>query len=130
LVDPAAATADKFELMGDHDSHPLFSAYHMEKLGWYRPDNAAHDQDVLDLTWDRNAATRDVEIVAHGDVRNTVAGRYHAVKVKVADGLFYFLEVRQRPGTHVFDDSIPVGSAPQQGGVVVTKVMTDTVNNN
>lgn len=130
LVDPNAATAARFELMGDHDDHPLFSAYHMEKLGWYRPDNAAHDGDILDLTWNRNPFSQDIEITAHGGTRNTVAGRYHAVKIKVADGLFYYLEVRQRPGTVVFDDSIPFGTAPDQGGLVVTQVVTDTVNNN
>jgi hypothetical protein len=130
LVDSTAATADRFDLMGDHDKHPLFSAYYMEQLGWYRPDNPAHDQDVLDLTWDRNASSQDVDLVAHGGTRNTVAGRYHALKIKVADGLFYYLEVRQRPGTVVFDDDIPVDGAPHQGGVVVTKVVTDTVNNN
>jgi hypothetical protein len=130
LVDPNAATAEFFELMGDHDSHPLFSAYHMEKLGWYRPDNPAHDQDIRNLTWDRNAFSQDFEIVAHGGMRNTVAGRYHAIKIKVAAGLFYYLEVRQRPGTVVFDDEIPIGTAPEQGGLVVTKIVTDTVNNN
>jgi hypothetical protein len=130
LVDPNAATADSFDLMGDHDRHPLFSAYYMEQLGWYRPDNPAHDQDVRDLTWNRNAFSQDFEIVAHGGVRNTVAGRYHAIKIKVASGLFYYLEVRQRPGTVVFDGNIPVGTAPHQGGLVVTKVVTDTVNNN
>lgn len=130
LVDPNAATARYFDMMGDHDEHPLFSAYNMEKLGWYRPDNPAHDGDVLNITWDRNEFSQEFEIVAHGGVRNNVAGRYHAVKIIVAAGLFYYLEVRQRPGTHIFDDSIPVDTAPQQGGLVVTKVMTDTVNNN
>ena len=31
LVDSAAASAKSFDLMGDHDRHPLFSAYHMDK---------------------------------------------------------------------------------------------------
>ncbi len=129
LVDPQAATAHQFDMMGDHDNHPLFSAYYMERLGWYRADNAAHDQDVLDLTWNRNHAVKEVEIVAHGGTRNTVANRWHAVKIKVASGLFYYVEVRQRPGTVVFDDSIPV-PAQKDGGVIITKVVTDTVHNN
>jgi hypothetical protein len=36
LVDPDAATATDFELMGNHDSHPLFTGYHLEKLGYYK----------------------------------------------------------------------------------------------
>ena len=130
LVDPGAATADAFDLMGDHDAGPLLSAFHMEQLSWYRPDNPAHDQDILDLTWDRNSFRQEYEIVAHGGTRNSVANRYHSIKIKVAAGLFYYIEVRQRPGTTVFDPNIPVAGSAQQGGVVVTKVITDIVNNN
>jgi len=126
LVDPAAASAQSFELMGDHDRHPLFSAYHMDKLGYFS------GSDIIDLQWDRNAFSRDIDIVAHGLTKNTVVGRCHLVRIRVADGLYYYIEVRQRPGTttQVFDDNIPIGTAPNQGGVVVTKVLMDTMNNN
>jgi hypothetical protein len=126
LVDPAAATAAAFEMMGSHDSHPLFSAYHMDKLGYYSGAN------IVDLNWDRNAFSRDIDVVAHGLNKNTVVGRSHLVRIKVANGLYYYIEVRQRPGStvQVFDDNIPIGSAPNQGGVVVTKVLMDTMNNN
>ncbi len=126
LVDPADATAQKFEMMGDHDSHPLFSGYHMDKLGYFSGSN------IVDLQWDRNAFSQDIDVVAHGLTKNTVVGRCHLVRIKVADGLYYYIEVRQRPGTttQVFDDNIPIGTAPNQGGAVVTKVLMDTMNNN
>ena len=124
--DPAAATGESFDMMGDHDRHPLFSAYHMDKLGYYSGSN------IIDLQWDRNAFSQDIDVVAHGLTKNTVVGRYHLIRIKVANGLYYYVEVRQRPGTttQVFDDNIPIGTAPNQGGAVVTKVLMDTMNNN
>jgi IPT/TIG domain len=126
LVDPSVATAQDFEIMGNHDTHPCFSAYHMEKLGYYGSSN------VLDLQWDRNAFSHEYDVVAHGPSENSAGGRYHLLKIKVADGLYYYVEVRQRPGTtsQVFDPSIPLDGASNDGGVVVYKVLTDTVNNN
>jgi M6 family metalloprotease-like protein len=126
LVDPNAATAHSFDIMGDHDRHPLFSAYHMDKLGYYSGSN------IVDLQWDRNAFSQDIDVVAHGLTKNTVVGRCHLIRIKVANGLYYYVEVRQKPGStsQVFDDNIPIGSAPNQGGVVVTKVLMDTMNNN
>jgi hypothetical protein len=126
LVDPSAATAHKFEMMGDHDNHPLFSAYNLEKLGWYNGSN------ILNLQWDRNAFSQEYEIVEHGLTENTTGGRYHIIKIRVTNGLFYYVEVRQRPGgtSQVFDENIPLNGATQQGGVIVTKVLTDTVNIN
>lgn len=132
LVDGNAATAEKFEMMGDHDSHPLFSGYHLDTLGWYRPDNPTHTGDILNLTWDRNAFSQDIEVVAHGSARNGVQGRFHLVKIQVAAGLVYYVEVRQKPGgtTQVFDENIPGASGPTEGGVIVTKVITDTNQDN
>jgi hypothetical protein len=126
LVDPSEATAQNFDIMGNLDSHPLFSAYHIETLGYYNSTN------ILNLQWDRNPFSQEYEVVAHGLAQNTAGGRYHLLKIKVAEGLFYYVEVRQRPGstTQVFDSNIPLDGATQQGGVVVTKVFTDTVNLN
>ncbi|MCC5667770.1 IPT/TIG domain-containing protein [Nostoc sp. CHAB 5784] len=126
LVDPAAASAQKFEIMGDHDSHPCFSAYHLDKLGWYNSSN------ILDLQWDRNSFSREYELVAHGTSENTAGARYHMLRIRVSNGLYYYIEVRQRPGStsQVFDPNIPVGTAPNQGGIVVYKIISDTINNN
>lgn len=126
LVDPSVATAQDFDMMGNHDTHPLFSAYNMEKLGWYNSSN------ILELQWDRNPFDQEYEVVAHGPAENSLGARYHLIKIRVADGLCYYIEVRQRPdGTpQIYDENIPVNGAPEQGGVVVTKVFTDVVLNN
>lgn len=126
LVDPNEATAQSFDIMGNHDSHPLFSAFHIETLGYYNPTN------ILNLQWDRNPFSQEYEVAAHGLTQNAVGGRYHLLKIKVAEGLFYYVEVRQQPGatTQVFDRDIPLDGTTRQGGVVVTKVFTDTVNLN
>lgn len=125
LIDPSVASAQDFDMMGNHDSHPMFTAYHMEKTGWYDSTN------IKDITWDRNPTSHEYEIVAHGTVQDTIANRYHLLKIKVGAGLFYYVEVRQRPGVaaeYIYDTQIPVSAG--DGGVVVTKVMTDMVNNN
>lgn len=126
LVDPTAATAAVFELMGAHDSHPLFSGYHLEKLGYYQAAN------IRELTWDRNAFSQTFDVVAHGLTQDTDANRVHMVKIKVSEALSYYVEVRQRPGAtaQVFDDQIPFGGAANQGGVIVTRAIAGVMNNN
>ncbi len=127
LVDPLAATAADFEMMGHHDDHPLFSGYHLDKLGYYDPAN------LQQLTWDRNPFSQEYDVVAHGTAQDTLANRYHLLKIKITDGLHYFVQVRQRPGGgsgQVFDDSIPDGGAPNQGGVIVTAAISDTLHSN
>lgn len=126
LVDPAAATAADFELMGHHDDHPLFSGYHLDKLGYYDAAN------VQQLTWERNPFSQEFEVVAHGTVQDATANRFHLLKIKITDGLHYYVQVRQRPGgtTQVYDGSIPDGGAANEGGVIVTAAIADTLNSN
>ena len=125
LVDGSAATARQFDMMGSHDTHPLFSGYHLEKLGYYTAAN------IQQLTWDRNPFSQEFDVVAHG-LAEDATGRVHLIKIKVADGLSDYVQVRQRPGAtaQIFDDSIPLGGAPNQGGVIVTRVIADTLNIN
>jgi len=126
LVDPGAATAASFELMGEHDTHPLFSGYHLDKLGYYRPEN------IRELVWDRNPNSFTLDVVAHGLAQDTDPNRVHLIRIKISDALTYYVQVRQRPGTttQVFDSSIPFGAAPNQGGVVVTRAIAGVMNNN
>jgi hypothetical protein len=126
LVDPSAATAQDFELMGNHDSHPIFTGFHLEKLGYYQAAN------VIERQWDRNPHSEEIDLIAHGLVEDGDPNRFHLLKVKISDALTYFVEVRQRPGTtaQIFDDSIPIGAAPNQGGVIVTRVIADEMHNN
>jgi IPT/TIG domain len=134
LVDPGAATAQFFEMMGKHDTHPIFSGYHLEKLGYYKvPDPATMDPgNIKELQWDRNPHNEDVYIIAHGLTEDTDPNRWHILKIKVSNALSYYVEVRQRPGTttQIFDDQIPINSAPNQGGVIVTRVIADEMHNN
>jgi hypothetical protein len=127
LVDGGAATAQEFELMGDHDTHPLFSGYHLQKLGYYTTAT-----NIREIPWDRNPNSGEVEIVAHGLTQNTDPTRVHILKIKISDALSYFVEVRQRPETtdQTFDENIPIGAAPHQGGVIVTRVIADEMHNN
>ena len=127
LVDPNAETAEKFELMGNHDVNPLFTGYHLEKLGYYKPKN------IKTIKWDRNPHFEGVEIIAHGLSEDDAGNdRFHLVKLIVSDALIYYIQVRQHPGMteQIFDQHIPFGAAPNQGGVIVTRVITDQLNNN
>lgn len=126
LVDSSAATAASFEMMGSHDSHPIFTGYHLQKLGYYQGAN------IKELQWDRNPHSEEVDIIAHALSDDSDPNRFHVVKVKVSDALSYFIEVRQRPGStaQIFDDNIPLGAAPNQGGVIVTRVIADEMHNN
>lgn len=126
LVDSSAATAHNFEMMGSHDTHPIFSGYHLEKLGYYQAAN------IKELQWDRNPHSEEVDIIAHGLAEDANASRFHILKIKVSNALTYYVEVRQRPGatTQIFDDSIPLGAATNQGGVIVTRVIADEMHNN
>jgi len=129
LVNPAAATANEFDMMGNHDHHPLFSAYYIEQMKYYSVTN------IKELKWDRNPFSQTYEVVAHALTQNAAGARYHLIKIEVTEGLYYYIEVRQRPDPSaatpaVFDGQIPLNGAQHQGGVVVTKVLTDTVNMN
>ncbi|MDK1361927.1 hypothetical protein QNO00_16875 [Arthrobacter sp. zg-Y1219] len=143
LIDAAEATAAAFDIMGAHDAfHALFSGSTLENLGWFTDAHASNPNDenlsgqtnIGRVKWDRNPRTLDVELQAHGTTENTVQGRYHVLKIIVTPSLAYYVEVRQRPGTTglVFDPELPLGGAPNpnQGGVIVTRVLLDSVNNN
>ena len=134
LVDPDAATAREFDIMGSHDNHPLFSGYHLDKMGYYKRDPAIPGdvENVAELTWDRNPTSREFDVVAHGVTKNSSNTRVHLVKLKVTDGLHYYIQVRQRPGptAQIFDDNIPLNGAANQGGVIVTRAIADTLHVN
>jgi len=129
LVDGSEATAAPFAMMGNHDSHPLFSASNMKQLGWYSNGN------VATRDWNRNPFSEEFDIIAHGLAEDTSGSRVHIVEIKISGGLSYFIEVRQRPDSSattpaVFDENIPLGLGGDDGGVVVTKAITGTLNNN
>ena len=118
-------TGADFDIMGWSDSHPLFSGFNMNDLGWFSPSN------VRVLGWNTSPFSQEIEIVAHGLTQNTDPSRCHLVRIDVSNGLQYFIEVRQKPGAtaQIFDSSIPV-PAGHDGGVLVTRAVTGTLNNN
>lgn len=139
LIDPQVATAQEFELMGDHDEHPLFSGFFMRQLKWYSNAN------IVELDWDRNPfppagqPATEYDIVAHGLAQNTNPNRYHLVRIKITKGLSYYVEVRQRPDPSAatpqvfdenFDKDVVAAGAANYGGVVVTAALSDVINMN
>lgn len=131
-VDFADASAADFDLMGHHYLGALFSAYYMEELGYYNPDNICTISRLDPETRDFN---NEYTVVAHGINENENPERYHLIKIQVGYGLYYYIEVRHRPDPasatpQLFDENIPLDGATNDGGVVVTKVFAGTVNMN
>ncbi len=130
LIDATEATASAFTMMGNHDSHPLFSGFNMKQLGWYSGANVA----VRD--WSRNPFSETFDIVAHDLAQDGDPTRVHLVEIRMGAGLSYFIEVRQRPdltspAPAVFDENIPLPmGGGTDGGVVVTKAISGELNNN
>lgn len=126
LIDPASATATTLEMMGSHDTHPLYSGEYMYQLGWFSAAN------ITELQWDRNPFSQNYSIVSHRLTQDNDPNQIHLLRIKVNEGLYYYVEARQTPpvgDSQIFDANIPLG-ATADGGVVVTKVITDEVNNN
>jgi len=119
------ATGAPFDLMGNHDSHPLFSGYNIDGLGWFSAAN------VQIFQWSTTPFSREIDIVAHGLTQNTNPSLCHLVRIQVSTGLEYYIEVRQKPGAtaQVFDPNLPT-PAGKDGGVLVTRSISGTVNNN
>lgn len=129
--DEVVASAENFEMMGSHTSEPLFSAFFMTQLEWYDPSDGDHVETFS--ANGPNPASETFNVVAHGLNRNDDPNRCHVVEIKVSSGLSYFVEIRQQPGGgtgQMFDGNIPLDGASNQGGVIVTKVFTDTVHQN
>ncbi|KAH0558923.1 hypothetical protein GP486_004454 [Trichoglossum hirsutum] len=127
----ADVSGAEFDLMGYHDDHPLFSGYNIDHLGWFDDTPNGGRNNVLALNWNTTPFLQDVEIVAHGLTPNSNSSRYHLVRIQVSSGLEYYIEVRQKPGAtaQVFDTNLPV-PAGQDGGVLVTRSISGTINNN
>ena len=141
-------TAGSWDMMGStgrEQDEPLvgflFSGYHIhDKLRYYTsiddpPDDPRNKVAKREWTLGADPVDETFEIVAHGLTEDPPGtGKVHLLRLKVAEGLFYFVEVRQRPSflgnPVIFDSTIPVpvdAAHSWQGGVIVTKVLD---NNN
>lgn len=130
--DGVDSTAAGFDLMGHHDEAPLFSGYAMEALGFYKGESQ-----IKEIDWKSQEAFNETfEVCAHGLQPNTKKDRYNLLKIAIADGLYYYVEVRQRSmgkveTDQIFDMNINLGTMQRKlsveenvGGVVVTQVVT------
>ena len=125
LISGDNATAELFDIMGSHNIRSCFSGFYMDQLAYYNPGN------IIELNWNRNPFEATYDIQEHGDIENADPDRCHLVKINVGQGVFYFIETRRRTAAPlVFDNNIPTGGAAHNGGVIVTKVLTDQVNVN
>src|SRR5690606_3255023 len=124
-----AGTASGYAFMGSHDSGPLYIGYNMEKRLQY-----FHAQNIATETWGSTPThNATYDIVAHANSEdNTGDGVVNLLSVKVTDGMYYHVEVRQRPDPssgsphdYIFDANIGLGSpAPSwQGGVIISRAI-------
>ena len=122
-------TAAPWCLSGLHDLEPLWCAHQIhEKMAVYgtTPPNI----NVVDLQWSPTAPATDhvYEVIAHevNEDADPNPDRVHLLKLRVADGLWYFVEVRQRPAGLVFDQQRPPFPGGASGVVLVTRVFEGT----
>jgi M6 family metalloprotease-like protein len=133
-------SAGPYSMMGDSYAAPGHIGPHMDsKLHYY------DDSNVVRLKWG-STPTHNVayDVIVHGDSQDPPSDlQYHLVRISVGEGLFYTVEVRQRPDgmpglTHIFDRNIPLTTPDGDpdpawgGGVIITKevVKFNQSNNN
>jgi hypothetical protein len=119
-----AGDAENWDMAGDHDRGPLFSGRQADRMALFNPANVAR------RVWNPAAGPTNetFDIVAHDAVEDA-SGRIHLLELKVSAGLSYYVEVRQRPATAIFDANIPVPLAVP-GRVLVTRVSEATSPSN
>lgn len=127
-------SAGAFDLMGFHDSRPMFSGYNQHIKGdWLE------DGNVVQLQWGSSPTfDQTFDLIAPQRIESDSADSLRQViRLRVTDGLYYFVEVRQTPdpaapaGTPPsFDHAIP-GVDPATGsGVVITKAVESNNQSN
>lgn len=127
-------SAGAFDLMGFHDDLPMYSGYNQHRKGqWLDGGN------VVELQWGSPADKNETyDLVAplqtEGDASD---GTRQVLQIRVTDGLYYFVEVRQRPDPAAaagarpsFDQSLPGVDATTQSGVVITKAVESNNQSN
>jgi IPT/TIG domain len=136
--------AAHFDLMGDHDSHPLYIGYNIEKRLNYFDESTSPSAPVGNVEFLEWGSTPDhsesYDLVAHARMQDPVGDQArHLLRLKVTDGLFYYVEARQRPDAaagldadYVFDPSIPLDrSNPSwKGGVIIYKAVENNNQSN
>ncbi len=131
--------AGPFAMMGKHNQKPLYIGYNMETWLDYFDESA--NGNVKFLEWGSVADfDQSFDIVAHSKTEDPVGNAtVHLLRLKVTDGLFYYVEVRQRPdpslgadADYVFDPQIPLdpSNPAWQGGVIIHKAVENNNQSN
>ncbi|NQX76189.1 IPT/TIG domain-containing protein, partial [Gilvibacter sp.] len=132
---PGNGSASRYAFMGSHDSGPLYIGYNMEKrLGYFEPSNIAN------VNWGSSPTFNETfDVVAHANnPDSTTDDVVNLISLKVTEGLYYHVEVRQRPDAslgapndYIFDQNINLTGSPSwAGGVLVSRATEDTNQNN
>jgi hypothetical protein len=131
--------AAPFAMMGNHGEEPLYIGYNIEKhLDYFA---GGPDGNIKILEWGSTADFDEkFDLVAHAKTEDPTGDNvFHLLKLRVTEGLFYYVEVRQRPdpslgaaADYVFDPSIPFGAASPSwlGGVIVYKAVENNNQSN
>lgn len=121
-------TAGPWCLSGDCDFGTLFSARQMhDTMHFYSTKPGVENVKQRDWSPTAPAMNETFDIVAHDTNQNTDPSRTHVVKLVVASGLIYYVEVRQRPNGRIFDQVLPATIDPTVlGAVVVTRATEGT----
>jgi len=131
--------AGPFAMMGNHGGKPLYIGYNIEKRLDYFDESA--NGNVQFLEWGSVADFDQLfDLVAHAKSEDPIGDdTKHLLRLKVTDGLFYYVEVRQRPdpslgatADYVFDPSIPLDASnpPWKGGVIIYKAVENNNQSN
>ncbi|MFB6367349.1 hypothetical protein ACFCP7_25530 [Paenibacillus elgii] len=121
-------TAAPWCLSGSSD-RALFCAHQIHDIMRFYG-TSAPNQNVVEHTWSPTSTMNQTfDIVAHDVAEDLDPNRIHILKLKAAEGLYYYVEVRQKPIGRVFDQSVPI-PADEPGLVVVTRVTQGTTISN
>jgi hypothetical protein len=120
-------SAGAFDLMGFHDDTPMYSGYNQHRRGtWLSAGN------VAELQWGTPADfNQTFELVAPQQAESNASDAIKQVlQLRVTDGLFYYIEVRQKPDPAAaagskpsFDRNLPGVDPTTLSGVVITRAI-------
>ena len=127
-------SAGAFDLMGSHDELPMYSGYNQHIKGdWLE------DGNVVPLQWGSSPTfDQTFDLIAPQQAESATGdGTKQVIRLRVTNGLYYFVEVRQRPnpaaaaGTvPAFDRNIPGVDAATASGVLITKAVESNNQSN
>ncbi|WP_431955170.1 IPT/TIG domain-containing protein [Nocardia lijiangensis] len=122
-------TAERWCLSGKSGEAALFCGQQIhEVMGFYN--TTIPNVNVAERSWSPTAPelNETFDIVAHHLNEDTTPGQVHLVKLVVAEGLVYYVEVRQMLAGAIFDQQIPVPSSATASGLVVVTRATPGIS--